>query len=93
MLFTQLLRAPDRTDSSRFDSADTLDRAPIGQLACIRAFRPGLGDSARHLQAYGLLPGRTVLVLSHAPLTIIQIEQTELALERSVAKHILVDVP
>lgn len=92
MLFTHLLRAPDRSGRSLPPPAATLDRAPVGQMARVREFQPALGNITRHLQAYGVLPGCTVRVLAHAPLTIIQIEQTELALERSVARHILVDV-
>lgn len=45
----------------------------------------------RHLQAYGLLPGRSVRVLSNQPLIILQIEQTELAIEISVAQQVFVE--
>lgn len=44
----------------------------------------------RHLQAYGLLPGRRVRVLAQHPVTIVQIEQTELAFEGAVAANVLV---
>ena len=50
-----------------------------------------LNSSQRqHLQAYGLLPGRQVKVLSQHPVTIVQVEQTELAFERGVAARVLV---
>ena len=50
-----------------------------------------LSDSVRkHLHAYGLTNGRTVRVISNRPEMIIQIEETELALEYSVARKILV---
>lgn len=43
-----------------------------------------------HLQAYGLLPGRCVRVITQEPVTVIQVEQMELAFEKSVAEGILV---
>ncbi len=44
-----------------------------------------------HLQAYGLLPGRCIRVITQSPVTIIQVEQMELAFEKSVAEGILVE--
>jgi len=44
----------------------------------------------KHLHAYGLTNGRIVRVISNRPEMIIQIEETELALEHSVARKILV---
>lgn len=92
MLLTQLLHINNPSSASQPHAAATLDRAPVGKPLRIHTLQPGAGESARHLQAYGLLPGRSVLVLAQHPLTIIQIEQTELALERSLAKLILVDL-
>lgn len=46
----------------------------------------------RHLHAYGLLPGRCVRVITQQPVTIIQVEQMELAFEKSVAEGILVEL-
>ena len=48
------------------------------------------GSQRQHLQGYGLLPGRRVKVLSQHPVTIVQVEQTELAFERNVASRVLV---
>jgi Fe2+ transport system protein FeoA len=45
----------------------------------------------KHLYAYGLVAGRIVGVLSTRPVVIIQIEETELAIEISVARHIIVE--
>ncbi len=48
-----------------------------------------LSNSQRlHLQAYGLLPGRSIRVLAQSPVTIIQIEETELAFEHEIARKI-----
>ena len=44
-----------------------------------------------HLQAYGVIAGRVVRVLQHAPVTIIQVENTELALETEMAREIQVE--
>ena len=44
----------------------------------------------KHLHAYGLTNGRIVRVISNRPEMIIQIEETELAMEHSVARKILV---
>ncbi len=44
-----------------------------------------------HLQAYGLLPGRCIRVITQEPVTIIQVEQMELAFEKSIAEGILVE--
>lgn len=48
------------------------------------------GGQMQHLQAYGLLPGRRIRVLAQHPVTIVQVEQTELAFEGSLARGILV---
>ncbi len=43
-----------------------------------------------HLQAYGLVAGRWVHVLQQNPVTVVLIEQTELAFEHEVAREVLV---
>lgn len=59
-----------------------------------RALIAGIGDlpdeQTHRLQAYGILPGRLVRVLSKRPMVIVQVEQTELALEESVARQIFI---
>ena len=56
----------------------------------------GFGDLTigflQDLQAYGVLPGRTLKILGRQPLTIILVEQTELALEDSVASQVFVEL-
>lgn len=79
--------------SSRTDPAGlTLDLVPEGKTVRILRFGQIGAEQGRHLQAYGVLPGRAVLVLAHKPLTILQIEQTELALETNVAHAVFVDL-
>jgi Fe2+ transport system protein FeoA len=59
-----------------------------------RALIAGLGDlpaeQIHRLQAYGILPGRLVRVLMNRPMIIVQVEQTELALEESIARQIFI---
>jgi len=68
-----------------------LCRVAPGREVKIREMK-GLQSPYRgHLQAYGLLPGRCIRVISQNPVTIIQVEQMELAFEKSVAEGILVE--
>lgn len=43
------------------------------------------------LQAYGLVPGHEVQVVQHSPVTVVQIEHMELALEGELASQISVE--
>jgi Fe2+ transport system protein FeoA len=45
----------------------------------------------QHLQAYGLLAGRSVQVLAQKPVTIVLVEQTELAFETEIAAQVQVE--
>ena len=66
-----------------------LDVIP-GEDAIITGFS-GIGKTEeKSLYAYGFLPGRRVQVLSQSPVTIVQIEQTELAFEGQIAHSIQV---
>jgi Fe2+ transport system protein FeoA len=49
-------------------------------------------DRKTHLQAYGVVPGRIIKVVQHSPVTVIQVEHTELALERELAREIEIEV-
>ncbi len=63
-----------------------------GCRACIRGFGPGLPSNRQdHLMAYGLIPGHWVEVLQHSPVTVVKVENTELALEDQLASQIEVD--
>ena len=48
-------------------------------------------ETRERLLAYGLLPGQTLRVLAQKPLTVLQIEHTELALERELAHCVAID--
>ena len=69
----------------------TLAQAQAGKLVTISGFEKLSLTQQQHLQAYGLLPGRTVRVLAQSPVTIVLIEQTELAFESTIAKQVTVE--
>ena len=67
-----------------------VDIMPGGEARVI-AFN-GLGvKQIESLQAYGLAPGSLVKIVRHKPVTIIQIDNTELALERDLAIQVKVE--
>lgn len=67
----------------------TLMDVPPGWRAKVVGFRDGIPPARRaHLQAYGLIPDDWVWVVQHSPVTVIQIDHTELALEESLASEI-----
>ncbi len=74
-------------------TASRLTLADVKQDQVVRILElSGLSESVRkHLHAYGLFNGRMIRVLSTRPEIIIQIEETEMALEYSVARAIQVE--
>ena len=65
-----------------------------GEGARLLGFAPDLPPERwAHLQAYGLVPGRFVRVLQHAPVTVVQVEHCEIALENELACQIRVAHP
>jgi Fe2+ transport system protein FeoA len=73
------------------EECDTLAEAQPGRCWRVRGFLPGLSAERRsHLQAYGVVPGHWLRVLQHLPVTVVQIEYTELALENDMARLIQV---
>jgi Fe2+ transport system protein FeoA len=73
---------PDRTN---------LLEVPPGSQARVAAFNSMTTAQVESLQAYGLIPGRWVRVLQHAPVTVIEVENTELALEADLARRVKVE--
>jgi Fe2+ transport system protein FeoA len=64
---------------------------PPGYCARVGGFESSLSpEQLTHLKAYGLVPGHWVRVLQHSPVTVVQIEHTELALEGDLARQIRV---
>lgn len=70
----------------------TLADIPPGSQAEIAAFLEGLSDERQaHLRAYGLSAGSRVQVKQHQPVTVIQVDHTELAMESALARKIRVE--
>lgn len=69
----------------------TLADLTPGRSAQVIGFSPSIptGQQA-HLQAYGIIPGRLVQVVQHEPVTVVQVEHLELALESDLAREIYV---
>ncbi|RMF40824.1 MAG: ferrous iron transport protein A [Anaerolineae bacterium] len=60
-----------------------------GQYATVCGFAPDFPAARQaHLMAYGLTPGAQVRVVQHSPVTVVQVENLEIALERSLAEGI-----
>jgi Fe2+ transport system protein FeoA len=65
---------------------------PPGTCTRLVGYLPEMPPERKaQLQAYGLLPGQTLRVLQHKPVTIIQVELTELALETELAQAVIVE--
>jgi Fe2+ transport system protein FeoA len=69
----------------------TLAKVAVGQQVMIIGFGRLAPSHRQHLQAYGLLPGRTVRVLAQKPVTIVLVEHTELAFESEISSQVLVE--
>lgn len=71
----------------------TLADVPPGLQAIVLGFSGDFPAERRtFLQAYGLVPDYKVRVLQHSPVTVIQVDYTELALERELARGIKVKI-
>jgi Fe2+ transport system protein FeoA len=75
------------------DSHGTLNllAVPAGMRARIHSFKGIPREKVDRLTAFGVTPGRWILVRQHRPETVIQVDFTELALEAEVAKFLIVD--
>ncbi|MCX8025961.1 MAG: ferrous iron transport protein A [Thermanaerothrix sp.] len=83
-------RARHRHGQGKHPARPTLWHVSPGQDVTILGFEALPLDYQHYLQAYGVMPGRTVRVLAQRPVTIIQVEHTELAFEPQIARCILV---
>lgn len=72
-------------------SFKTLTDMPARCHVRIDGFVPNTAHDLRErLLAYGLIPGQQVRVLAQKPVTVVQVEHTELALEKVLAACVLV---
>lgn len=78
-------RAPKHAVARTLADVDPGERAIVSGL-------DGLGHAHReHLSAYGLVPGRPVRVVQHAPVTVVLVEHTEVAFESHLCAGIAVE--
>ena len=71
----------------------TLDGATIGERVSVAGFAEAMSTGHRELlRAYGIEPGRTVMVEQHSPVTVVQVDETEVALEHDLARLVFVGV-
>ncbi len=70
----------------------SLDQVKPGRQVKVKGFSSGLSsDRTWHLQSYGVVAGCWLRVIQQSPVTIVQVEHLELALERGLAAMIQVD--
>ncbi len=68
-----------------------LSQVKSGKIVKVAGFGQLAPAQRQHLQAYGLLPGRTLQVLAQRPVTMVLVEQTELAFETEVASQVYIE--
>lgn len=73
------------------ETTRTLADVPPGAIARVGAFRGIPASRREHMEAYGLAAGRWVRVMQHSPVTVVQVDHTELALEDDLARGVIVD--
>jgi Fe2+ transport system protein FeoA len=69
----------------------TLAAVPPGGLARVAGFGGLAAGQREQLQAYGLMPGRSVRMIQRTPVVIVRIDHTEIALEYELACGVRVE--
>jgi len=82
-----------RSNCTYASSRCTLMDVPPGMKIKVLGFSPGIPKGRQaHLQSYGLTPGSLVQILQQVPITVVQVEHLELALEHALANKINVEI-
>jgi Fe2+ transport system protein FeoA len=82
----------EETSFHSSETAQTLVDITPGTKAQVIGFLPGMPlDRQTMLLAYGVAPGYWVRVVCHSPVTVLEVENTELALESGLARLIQVN--
>jgi hypothetical protein len=76
-----------------FDGVSLADIPPGGRAEVIGFADDFPEDRKVYLQAYGLVLNHEVSVVQHSPVTIIRVDNIELALENDLARGIKVKIP
>lgn len=80
-----------RKRSGRPDWSVTIADLAPGRAAIVTEFLPDIDAAAReHLTAYGMTRGAMLRVLRHKPVTVVQVDRSELAMEREIARSVAV---
>jgi Fe2+ transport system protein FeoA len=77
---------------SRFEEARPLSALDAGTSGVVVRVSGGSEAGAERLRALGVTPGAKILVLQTFPGIVFQCDETELAVERAVARNIIVEV-
>ena len=88
--FTPARKIPVTSLTQGAKNIHSLALTEAGKMVKLTGFGQLSAAQRQHLQAYGLLPGRSVQVLSQKPVTIVLVEQTELAFETAIARKVLI---
>lgn len=89
-LATGLVHGKRRGQDTTGTDQTLADIAP-GDFGVVKGYSPSMPLSRREqLEAYGLSAGRGVVVVQHAPVTVIRVDHTELALEAELATAIFI---
>lgn len=89
-VFSRLLS--DHAEGAPRAEGAALSSLPAGARGIVVEVLDGAGDNASRLAALGVTPGANVTVLQTFPVLIFQCDQTEVAVERAVGRHIVVDL-
>jgi Fe2+ transport system protein FeoA len=68
-----------------------LSEVAVGSTARVLGFADRAAAYRERLQAYGIAPGRSIRVVQQLPVTVIQVDHTELAFEIELARGILIE--
>jgi len=71
----------------------TLLQVPPGGCVRMRGFMGMSSEHRQHLRGYGLTPGCTIEVVQHSPVTVIKVDETELALDKELARQVEISLP
>lgn len=84
---------PAQAVSHQVTQEMTLAELTPGKTATVTGFSTRISPDRRaQLQSYGIIPGHPLSVVQHSPVTIIQVENIELALERNLARLVQVRI-
>lgn len=88
-----MFRASANVSREAIEAKTLANVPPGGQVEVIGFTDDFPADRKAYLQAYGLVLKHQVQVVQHSPVTIIRLDNIELALESDLAQGIMVRIP